>query len=80
MAHVATNAKHGLFLHEQLIYVHTEKYTDEASTIAFDEDIMENNYMFVMEFKLYKSLDIPTILFFISGAKSKNNLIGYVAF
>ena len=24
MAHVDTNAKHGLFLHEQLIYLHTE--------------------------------------------------------
>ena len=23
-------------------------YTGEASNIAFDEDIMENNYMFVM--------------------------------
>ena len=26
------------------------KYTDVASNIAFDEDIMENNYMFVIEF------------------------------
>ena len=24
MAHVDTNAKHGLFLHEQLIHLHTE--------------------------------------------------------
>ena len=28
------------------------KYTDEASNIAFDEDIMENNYMFVMLWNL----------------------------
>ena len=33
-----------------------------------------------MEFKRHLSLDIPTILFFISGTKSKNNLRGYVAF
>ena len=33
-----------------------------------------------MEFKRHKSLDIPTILSFISGAKSKDNLRGYVAF
>ena len=38
MAHVDTNAKHGLFLHEHC------KYADKA----FDEDIIENNYMFVM--------------------------------
>ena len=31
-----------------------------------------------MEFKRHKPLDIPTILFFISGANSKNNLRGYV--
>ena len=35
-----------------------------------------------MEFKRHLSLDTPTLLFFffISGAKSKNNLRGYVAF
>ena len=48
------------------------KYTDEASKIACDEDIMENNYMFKPQ-----SLDIP-LCFFISGANSKNNLRGYV--
>ena len=52
MAHVNTNTKYGLFLHEQLIHLHTKKYTDEASTIAIDEDIMENNYMFVMLWNL----------------------------
>ena len=51
MAHVNTNAKHGLFSHVQLIHLHTEN-TDEASTIAFDEDIMKNNYMFVMSWNL----------------------------
>ena len=44
MAHVNTNAKHSLFLHEQLIHLHTEN----TQTIGFDEDIMENNYMFVI--------------------------------
>ena len=33
-----------------------------------------------MEFKHHYSLDIPTMLFFIFGAKSKNNLKGYLAF
>ena len=48
MVQVHTNGKHGLFLHEQLAHLHTEKNTDEASNIAIDEDIMENNFMFVM--------------------------------
>ena len=39
---------------------------------------MENNNMFGMLRNL--SLDIPTLLFVISGAKSKNNLRGYIAF
>ena len=51
MAQVDTSMKHNLFLHEQLIHLHTEN-TDEASTKAFDEDIMENNYMFVMSWNL----------------------------
>ena len=57
------------------------KYTDEASNIASDEDMMEN-CMFVMlsnlsviSFSLF-----PQCLFFIFGAKSKNNLRGYVAY
>ena len=33
-----------------------------------------------MEFKRHYSLDCPTMLFLISGAKSENNLRGYVAF
>ena len=48
MAQGDTNGKHGLFLHEQLVHLYTEKYTDKASNIAFNEDIMENNCMFVM--------------------------------
>ena len=35
------------FLHEQLAHLHTGNYKDEASNIASDEDITENNYMFV---------------------------------
>ena len=59
------------------------KYADEASNIASDEEIMENNYMFVV---LWNSSVIShwvfpqCFFFFISGAKSKNNLRGYVAF
>ena len=43
---------------------------------------MENIYMLVnvVEFKRYQSLDFPTMLFFIPGAKSENILRGYVAF
>ena len=40
-----------------------------ASNITFDEDIIENNYMFDM----LRNLSV------ISGTKSKNNLRGYVA-
>ena len=39
--------KHGLVLDEQLAHLHTEN-TDKASNIASDENIMENNYIFVM--------------------------------
>ena len=57
------------------------KYTDGAANIASDEGIMEKNYVcYVIEFKRHKSLDIPTMSFLIFGAKSKNNLRGYVAF
>ena len=47
-----------------------------------DADIMENNYMFVMLWNLsvISHLIFPQSIFFISGAKSKNNLRGYVAF
>ena len=34
------------YMSSSLIY--TLKYTDEASNIVFDKDIMENNYMFDM--------------------------------
>ena len=33
-----------------------------------------------MEFKRNQSLDFPTVFFWISGAKFKNNLRGYEAF
>ena len=53
MAQVDTSRNHGLFLHEQLAHLHTGNTQMKASNIAPDEDIMENNYMFVMEFKHY---------------------------
>ena len=58
------------------------KYTDEASNIAFDEDIMENNYMFLMlwNLRLISHWIFPQCFFFISSAKSKINLKGYEAF
>ena len=82
MVQVNTDGKHDLFLREQLPFTYW-KYTDEASNIASDEDIIENNYMFVMLRNLSVIIHwiFPQCLFFfISGAKSKNNLGGYVAF
>ena len=37
----------GIFLHEQLAYLQTNTLK-KVSNIASDEDIMENNYMFVI--------------------------------
>ena len=59
------------------------KYTDEASNIASDEDIVENNYIFdvLRNLSVISHLVFPQcFFFFISGAKSKNNLRGYVVF
>ena len=71
MAQVHTDGKHSLFLHEQLAHSHW-KYTDEGSNIAFNEDIMENNYMFVMIWNLsvFSHWIFPQCFFFISGAIS----------
>ena len=76
MAKVDTNGKQGLFLHEQLVHLHTQKYTDEASNIAFDDDSMESNYMLAM---LWNLSVISHWIFsqcfgFFGGAKSKKNL------
>ena len=48
MAQVDTDWKHGLFLHEQLAHLATGNTEKNVSNIASDEDIMENNRMFVM--------------------------------
>ena len=47
MAQVETNRKQGLFLHEQLVHLHAENTQTKLQT-AFDEDIMGNDYKFVM--------------------------------
>ena len=47
MAHVDTNGEHGLFLHEQLIHLHTKDTQTKLQIYRFDEDITENNYMFL---------------------------------
>ena len=44
---VDTDENHGLFLHEQLAHLYTEN-TGEALNITSNENIMENNYMFVV--------------------------------
>ena len=48
MAQVDTDGKHGLFLHEQLAHLHTGNTQKKVSNRASGEDVMENNYMFVM--------------------------------
>ena len=82
MAQVESDGNHSLFLHGQLAHLHTGKSQKKVSTIASDEDIMENKYMFVMLWNLsvISHLIFPQCHLFISGAKSKNNLRGYVAF
>ena len=73
MAQVNTDGKHSLLLHEQLTHLHTGNTQKKVSSIAADEDIMENN-MFVMlwNLKVISHLIFP-MLFSISGTKSKNN-------
>ena len=58
------------------------KYTDEATNIASDGDIMENNFIFdvLWNLSVISHLIFPQCFIFISDAKSKNNLRGYVAF
>ena len=38
----------GAYFYMNSSFIYILKYTDEASNIAFDEDIMKNNFMFVM--------------------------------
>ena len=57
MAQVDTDGNHGLFLHEQLAYLHTGNTQKKVSNTASDEDIMGNNHMFVMLW------NFPTMLF-----------------
>ena len=58
MTQVDTDGNHGLFLHEQLAHLHTGSTQKNVSNIASDEDIMENNYMFVMLWNLKVALQI----------------------
>ena len=48
MVQVDTNGNHSLFLHEQFAHLHTGNTQTKVSKIASDEDIMDNNYMFVL--------------------------------
>ena len=52
MAKVDTDGKHGLFLHEQLAHFHTGNTQKKVLNIVSNEDIMENNYVFVMLWNL----------------------------
>ena len=73
---------HGLFLHEQLAHLNTGNTQKKVSNIPSDEDIMENNYLFGMLWNLsvIGHWIFRNCFFVISGAKSKDNLRGYVAF
>ena len=48
MAQVDSNGNHSLFLHEQLAHLNTGNTQKKVSNIASDENIMENNIIFVM--------------------------------
>ena len=76
MAQVGTDGNQGQFLHEQLAHLHTGNTQKKVSNVAADEDIMENNYMFVMLWNLsvISHLIFSQCFFLISGAKSKNDL------
>ena len=60
MAQVDTDGNHGLFLHGQLVHLHTGNTQKKVSNIVSDENIMENNYMFVM---LWNSSVISHLIF-----------------
>ena len=48
LAQVDTYGNHCLFLHEQLAHLHAGNTQRKVSHIASDEDIVENNYIFVI--------------------------------
>ena len=52
MLQIDTGENHSLFLDEQLTHLHTGNTQKKVSNIASDEDIMENNIMFVMLWNL----------------------------
>ena len=52
MTQVNTDGNHGLFLNEQLAHFNTGNTQKKVSNIASDEDIIKNNYMFVMLWNL----------------------------
>ena len=60
-----------------LIYIHVRKIHRRKLQTASDENIMENNIMFVMLWNLSVISHIisPRCFFFISGGKSKNNIL-----
>ena len=52
MAQVDTDGNLGLYVNEQLAHLHTGNTQKKVSNKAFDEDIMEDNYIFVMLWNL----------------------------
>ena len=75
-----------VYFYEQLAQLYTGNTQKKVSNKASDEDTMENNYIFVMlsNLSVISHFDFPKMccffFFLISGAKSKNNLRGYIAF
>ena len=70
-AQVNTDGNHGLFLPE-LSHLHTGNTQKKVSNIASDEDIMENNYIFVMLWNLsvISHLIFPRCFFFFFLAQN----------
>ena len=72
---------HGSFLHEQLAHLltSTENTQKKVSNMASDEDIMENNQMFVILWNF--QLDFPIILSYNNFFDFWREILrGYVAF
>ena len=49
---IDTNGIHDLFVHAQLAHLHTGNTQKKVSDIASDEDVMQNNNIFVMLWNL----------------------------
>ena len=58
-AQVDTDGNHSLFLHEQLVYLHTGNKQKKVSNIASDEDIMENMFVILWNLSVISHVIFP---------------------